>query len=166
MHTHITYIGTRVVDVDVDMVTGGVVVRCGFQDTLSVKCFVQLVSGVHGGHYEGECLEGGREASHVFTGLMPSTYTVLVYGLDSQEPSCLPSARHDYITVITVNNTSTVSTPVTPKPNTSASPPRGVHYNHNSESANTILLFRLIPTQDFFKQSLHKRLCVVVPVHS
>ena len=34
--------------------------RCGFQDTLSEKCFVQLVSGAHGGYYEGECLEGGR----------------------------------------------------------------------------------------------------------
>ena len=50
------------VDVDVEVVRGGVVVRCGFQDTLSEKCFV---SGAHGGSYEGDCLEGGREASHL-----------------------------------------------------------------------------------------------------
>ena len=100
------------VDVGVEVVRGGVVVRCGFQDTLSEKCFVQLVSGAHGGYYEGECLEGGREASHVFTGLVATTYTVLVFGLDSHEAYCLPSARHDYITVITVMN-ETLTPPVT-----------------------------------------------------
>ena len=85
------------VDVDVEVVRGGVVVRCGFQDTLSEKCFVQLVSGAHGGYYEEKCLEGGRDASYTFTGLVSATYTVLVYGLDSQESSCLPSSHHNYI---------------------------------------------------------------------
>ena len=132
-HTYYFSKGTRVVDVDVEVVRGGVVVRCGFQDTLSDKCFVQLVSGAHGGYYEGECLEGGREASHVFTGLMSATYTVLVYGLDSQESSCLPSAHHNYITVITVMN-GTQTPPMTLLPTVT------LHTSEMNNYANTILV--------------------------
>ena len=96
--------GTRVIDVDVEQVTGGVIiVKCMFHHTLLVKCYIQLVSDVLGGYYEGVCLEGEGEASHIFNDLVSGTYTVLVYGLDTQHPYCLPSGYHDYITVI--NNT-------------------------------------------------------------
>ena len=96
-------VGTTVVDVDVEVMRLGVVVRCGFQYTLSEKCYVQLVSSIHGGYHEGECLEGGKDASNVFTGLMSGTYVVLVYGLGSQETRCLPSGHQDYITTININ---------------------------------------------------------------
>ena len=98
--------GTGVIDVYVEQVTGGVIiVKCMFQHTLSVKCYIQLVSDVLGGYYEGVCLEGEGEASHIFNDLVSGTYTVLVYGLDTQHPYCLPSGYHDYITVINIDQT-------------------------------------------------------------
>ena len=127
------------IDVDVELEAGGVAVRCGFQDTLSVRCYVQLVSGDHGGYHEGECLEGGREAGHVFTDLEAGTYTVLVYGLDSRQPSCLPSDHHDYIAVITVTSgAQTSSSEMSPSltPQTSK--------NSNCISPGYSVLFHLI----------------------
>ena len=102
--------GTRVIDVDVEQVTGGVIiVKCIFQHTLSVKCYIQLVSDVLGGYHEGVCLEGEGEASHIFNDLVSGTYTLLVYGLDTQHPYCLPSGYHDYITVINNTDITTVT---------------------------------------------------------
>ena len=75
--------GTRVLTVEVVELEGEVVVRCVFRDTLSQRCYVQLVSSeVEGGFQEGGCVEGeGEEGVHRFPGLLPVTYTVLVYGL-------------------------------------------------------------------------------------
>ena len=86
---------------DVQELEGVVVVRCVFRHTLSKRCYVQLVSGVEGGFYEGGCVEGEGEASLRFPGLSPATYTVLVYGL---EISCsYGGGTPDYITVVTVS---------------------------------------------------------------
>ena len=82
-----------------------VVVRCVFRHTLSERCYVQLVSSeVKGGFHQGGCVEG--EGVHRFSGLLPASYTVLVYGLaaaEREEDSCSPTAGHpDYISVATV----------------------------------------------------------------
>jgi hypothetical protein len=99
-------INTRVVGVEVSEVEGEVVVRCVFRHTLSQRCYVQLVSSeVEGGFQEGGCVEGEGEGVHRFPGLLPTTYTVLVYGLAAGggEDSCSPAPGDpDYITVATV----------------------------------------------------------------
>ncbi|CAI8028061.1 hypothetical protein GBAR_LOCUS15991 [Geodia barretti] len=98
---------TRVVRVEVGELEGEVVVRCVFRDTLSQRCYVQLVSSeVEGGFQEGGCVEGEGEGVHRFPGLLPATYTVLVYGLGAGEgeDSCSPAPGDpDYITVATVH---------------------------------------------------------------
>jgi hypothetical protein len=100
-------INTRVVGVEVSEVEGEVVVRCVFRHTLSQRCYVQLVSSeVEGGFQEGGCVEGEGEGVHRFPGLLPTTYTVLVYGLAAGggEDSCSPAPGDpDYITVATVH---------------------------------------------------------------
>ncbi|CAI8028058.1 hypothetical protein GBAR_LOCUS15991 [Geodia barretti] len=100
-------INTRVVRVEVGELEGEVVVRCVFRDTLSQRCYVQLVSSeVEGGFQEGGCVEGEGEGVHRFPGLLPATYTVLVYGLGAGEgeDSCSPAPGDpDYITVATVH---------------------------------------------------------------
>ena len=103
------FVDTTVIDVDVEQVTEDLIVKCIFQHTLSVKCYIQLVSYVLGGYHEGVCLEGEREASHIFNDLVSGTYTLLVYGLDTQHPYCLPTGYHDYITVINIDQTQTLS---------------------------------------------------------
>ena len=94
--------------VEVEELEGEVVVRCVFTHTLSERCYVQLVSSkVEGGFHEGRCVEGEGEGVHRFLGLLPATYTVLVYGLvaaEREENSCSPAARDpDYITVVAVH---------------------------------------------------------------
>ena len=82
---------------------GEVVVRCEFRDTLSQRCYVQLVSSeVEGGFLQGGCVEG--EGALRFPGLLPATYTVLVYGVaGGGEESCSPAPGvPDYISVATV----------------------------------------------------------------
>ena len=82
---------------------GEVVVRCEFRDTLSQRCYVQLVSSeVEGGFLQGGCVEG--EGALRFPGLLPATYTVLVYGVaGGGEESCSPAPGDpDYISVATV----------------------------------------------------------------
>ena len=86
---------------------GEVVVRCVFRHTLSQKCYVQLVSSeVDGGFLEGGCVEGEGEGGHRFPGLLPATYTVLVYGVGGGgggEESCSPAPGDpDYMSVVTV----------------------------------------------------------------
>jgi hypothetical protein len=99
-------ISTRVLIVEVEELEGEVVVRCVFRHTLSQRCYVQLVSSeVEGGFQEGGCVEGEGEGVHRFPGLLPTTYTVLVYGLAAGggEDSCSPAPGDpDYITVATV----------------------------------------------------------------
>ncbi|CAI8007696.1 hypothetical protein GBAR_LOCUS5341 [Geodia barretti] len=101
-------ISTRVLIVEVVELEGEVVVRCVFRDTLSQRCYVQLVSSeVEGGFQEGGCVEGAGEGVHRFPGLLPATYTVLVYGLvaGGLEDSCSPAPGDpDYITVATVHD--------------------------------------------------------------
>ena len=92
---------------EVEELEGEVVVRCVFRHTLSQRCYVQLVSSeVEGGFQEGGCVEGEGEGVHRFPGLLPATYTVLVYGLvaGGGEDSCSPAPGDpDYITVATVH---------------------------------------------------------------
>ena len=99
--------GTRVLIVEVEELEGEVVVRCVFRHTLSQRCYVQLVSSeVEGGFQEGGCVEGEGEGVHRFPGLLPVTYTVLVYGLAAGGgvDSCSPAPGDpDYITVATVH---------------------------------------------------------------
>ena len=68
---------------------------------------MQLVSSeVEGGFQEGGCVEGEGEGVHRFPGLLPATYTVLVYSLvaGGGEDSCSPAPGDpDYITVATVH---------------------------------------------------------------
>ena len=101
--------------VEVGELEGEVVVRCVFRHTLSQRCYVQLVSSeVEGGFQEGGCVEGEGEGVHRFPGLLPATYTVLVYGLavGGGEGSCSPTLGDpDFITVATVHRP--VTTPVT-----------------------------------------------------
>ncbi|CAI8051925.1 hypothetical protein GBAR_LOCUS28408 [Geodia barretti] len=86
-------INTRVVRVEVGELEGEVVVRCVFRHTLSQRCYVQLVSSeVEGGFQEGGCVEGEGEGVHRFPGLLPATYTVLVYGLVAGEGGLLFSS--------------------------------------------------------------------------
>ena len=95
--------------------TDEVYVSCIFPHTLSDMCYVQLVSDIMNGFHEAEYLEGEEEASHRFTGLVPGTYTVLVYGLGKEEVSCLLPRDPDYITVvnvITTKHASVTSAPV------------------------------------------------------
>ena len=105
-------IGTTVIMVDIQQLNGGVAVRCIFQHTLSQICYVQLVGSASGGFHEGICLQGERQASHMFTGLVSSTYTVLVYGLRRDEASCSLYGDPDYITIVDVAQ----PTSVTPHP--------------------------------------------------
>ena len=69
---------------------------------------MQLVSSeVEGGFQEGGCVEGEGEGVHGFPGLLPVTYTVLVYGLAAGGgvDSCSPApGEPDYITVATVHD--------------------------------------------------------------
>ncbi|CAI8021838.1 hypothetical protein GBAR_LOCUS12880 [Geodia barretti] len=108
-------ISTRVLIVEVGELEGEVVVRCVFRHTLSQRCYVQLVSSeVEGGFQQGGCVEGEGEGVHRFSGLLPVTYTVLVYGLavGGGEGSCSPALGDpDFITVATVHGP--VTTPVT-----------------------------------------------------
>ena len=94
-----------------------VVVMCVFQDTLSQRCYVQLVSGEGGGFYEAACVEGDNvEGSHVFTNLSANTYAVLVYGLTRDEETCSASKDPDYITVVSLPtpiSTTPLNTPTT-----------------------------------------------------
>ena len=96
------------VGVAVEEVEGEVVVRCVFRHTLSERCYVQLVSSeMEEGFHQGGCVEGEGEGVHRFSGLLPASYTVLVYGLaaaEREEDSCSPTARSpDYISVATVS---------------------------------------------------------------
>ena len=91
-----------------------VVVRCVYRHTLSERCYVQLVSSeVEGGFYHGGCVEGEGEGVHRFSGLLPASYTVLVYGLtatEREEDSCSPTAGDpDYISVATVYGPQSIS---------------------------------------------------------
>ena len=100
-------LGTRVLTVEVEEMEREVVVRCVFRHTLSERCYVQLVSSeVEGGFQQGGCVEGEGEGVHRFSGLLPASYTVLVYGLaaaEREEDSCSPTAGDpDYISVATV----------------------------------------------------------------
>ena len=100
--------GTRVLIVEVEEMEREVVVRCVFRHTLSERCYVQLVSSeVEGGFHQGGCAEGEGEGVHRFSGLLPASYAVLVYGLaaaEREEDSCSPTAGHpDYISVATVS---------------------------------------------------------------
>ena len=88
--------------VDIQQLTGGVALRCIFQHTLSQTCYVQLVGSASGGFHEGACLQGEREASHMFTGLVSGTYAVLVYGQRRDEASCSLYGDPDYITVVSI----------------------------------------------------------------
>ncbi|CAI8016799.1 hypothetical protein GBAR_LOCUS10291, partial [Geodia barretti] len=68
------------------------------------RCYVQLVSSeVEGGFQEGGCVEGEGEGVHGFPGLLPVTYTVLVYGL-AAGGGVDSSGEPDYITVATVHD--------------------------------------------------------------
>ena len=90
---------------EVEEFEGGVLVRCVFRHTLSERCYVQLVSSeVEGGFQVGWCVEGEGEGVRRFPGLLPATYTVLVYGMAAGgvEDTCSPVADPDYITVTTV----------------------------------------------------------------
>ena len=92
--------------VEVEELQREIVVRCVFRNTLSERCYVQLVSSeVEGGFLQGGCVEGEGEGVQRFTGLLPATYMVLVYGLTSgTETSCSPAARDpDYISLVTVS---------------------------------------------------------------
>ena len=81
-----------------------------FRHTLSDS--VQLVSEVKGGFHQGGGVEGEGEGTRRFPGLLPATYTVLVYGFTGEEV-CSPGGRTpDNITVATVNGLSLPS--VTP----------------------------------------------------
>ena len=110
--------GTRVLIVEVEEMEREVVVRCVFRHTLSERCYVQLVSSeVERGFHQGGCVEGEGEGVHRFSGLLPASYTVLVYGLaaaEKEEDSCSPTAGDpDYISVATViglQSTSVVKT--------------------------------------------------------
>ena len=98
------------VGVAVQEMEGEVVVRCVFRHTLSERCYVQLVSSeMEEGFNQGGCVEGEGEGEgvHRFSGLLPASYTVLVYGLaaaEREEDSCSPTAGGpDYISVATVS---------------------------------------------------------------
>ena len=112
--------GTRVLTVEVEKIEGEVVVRCVFRHTLSESCYVQLVSSeVEGGFYQGGCVEGEGEGEgvHRFSGLLPASYTVLIYGLveGEKEDDCAPAPGNpDYISVVTVSG---------PHPSSPISPP-------------------------------------------
>ena len=81
----------------------GLNVTCIFSNTLSEKCYVQVVTDAVSGFHEGEYLEGEERASHSFTGLWPGTYTVLVYGMDREEVFILhPSDGPDYVSLVNV----------------------------------------------------------------
>ena len=115
MLTHALVSGTRVVGVEVIEREGEVVVRCEFRDTLSQRCYVQLVSSeVEGGFLQGGCVEG--EGALRFPGLQPATYTVLVYGVaGGEEESCSPAPGDpDYISVATVYGPRPSSVPTQP----------------------------------------------------
>ena len=91
----------------VEVLEREIVVRCLFRHTLSERCYVQLVSSeVEGGFLQGGCVEGEGEGVQRFPGLLPASYTVLVYGLaaaEGDEDSCSPAAGDpDYISVVTV----------------------------------------------------------------
>ena len=105
MLIHALVSDTRVVGVEVIEREGEVVVRCEFRDTLSQRCYVQLASSeVEGGFLQGGCVEG--DGALRFPGLLPATYTVLVYGVPGGgggEESCSPAPGDpDYISVATV----------------------------------------------------------------
>lgn len=100
--------------VDVELVTGAVIVQCIFDNIPIKKCYIQLVSDVLGGYHEGGCLEVEGVASHSFTDLVPGMYTLLVYGLDRKDELCLPSGHQDYITVFSITTSQTI--PVTSDP--------------------------------------------------
>ena len=112
---HVLPSGTRVIGVEVIEREGEVVVRCEFRDTLSQRCYVQLVSSeVEGGCVEGE---GEGEGALRFPGLLPATYTVLVYGVagGGGEESCSPAPGDpDYISVATVYGPRPSSVPTQP----------------------------------------------------
>ena len=86
---------------------------------------MQLVSSeVEGGFQEGGCVEGEGEGVHRFSGLLPATYTVLVYGLvaGGGEDSCSPAPGDpDYITVATVHGPHPSSVNNQPSPTNSMS---------------------------------------------
>ena len=107
----IIFTGTRVLTVEVEEMEREVVVRCVFRHTLSDRCYVQLVTHeMERGFYQGGCVEGEGEGVRRFSGLLPASYTVLVYGLtatEREEDSCSPTARDpDYISVATVSGPS------------------------------------------------------------
>ena len=112
--------GTTVILVTVHQWTNQVIVSCTFQHTLSDKCYVQVVSDIMNGFHEGEYLEGEEDASHSFTGLVPGTYSILVYGVGREEVSCSLHRDPDYITVVNVNTTEhaavTTVPVITPEP--------------------------------------------------
>ena len=62
-----------------------------------------IVTDALSGFHEGEYLEGEERASHSFTGVLPGTYTVLIYGLDREEVSFSPPDGPDYVTVVSVS---------------------------------------------------------------
>ena len=86
---------------------------------------MQLVSSEgKGGFQEGGCVEGEGEGVHRFSGLLPVTYTVLVYGLAAGggEDSCSPAPGDpDYITVATVHGPHPSSVNNQPSPTNSMS---------------------------------------------
>ena len=72
-------------------------------------------------------MEGEGEGVHGFSGLLPASYTVLVYGLaaaEREEDSCSPTAEDpDYISL------ATVSGPSSPTSQPSATDLRGMYNN-------------------------------------
>lgn len=77
-------------------------VLCVFQNTLSDKCYIQLVMNWF---HKGEYIEGAVEANYSFTGLESGTYTVLVYGLENGVEHCPLLPDPDYLTVVSVSAT-------------------------------------------------------------
>ena len=97
------YIGTTVILATVQHWNDGLNVTCIFSNTLSEKCYVQIVTDAVSGFHEGEYLEGEDRASHSFTGLWPGTYTVLVYGMDREVVSFSPLDGPDYVSLVRVS---------------------------------------------------------------